>query len=293
MKKRICLILIAAFVFAFFSRCMQTSSFAIEDGTKYKDVEKVSLSDLDLLSPDERDLFLVQLEVALLVKSEEMDGKVYVYLPGEKRANLASLSVDNLQLLKKHLTYLSSAAEATPEPSRNPTSNASKRIAEIVGQVRAVESGVTPSIAPREEPRVDALDGLDIEPCVGSFANEKDLQFSLFKSVYEVTDQLDWLVTPLVTRDGNPELSFDPKKQEIKHARFYLTYYGNVDKDEAKGNVEEYTERLAAVLSVLYPNIDADMVCFFWKIPVISKDSLHSASFFYHTENGVLVRNDE
>lgn len=144
-----------------------------------------------------------------------------------------------------------------------------------------------------EPKRDDPLEGLDITPCSEKFANEKDLQFSLFKSVYEATGQLDWLVSPLVTRDGNPELSFDSKNQEIKYARFYLSYYGNVDKDEARGNVEEYTDRLAAVLSALYPNISADMVCFFWKIPVINKDSLYSASFFYHTEGGVLVSNDE
>jgi len=197
----------------------------------------------------------------------------------------------------------------TPKPEPSPrhaaksagsslVSSAAETITRLTEQAKAAQSGsvvVATSEPATSKAAIDSgiMDGLTLEPITGQFATESDLQFSLFKTVHEIAEQLGWLATPLVLRDTNPELSFDAAKQEVGYARFYLVYYANVGEDEAKQAVEEYTDRLAAVLSVLYPDIPADLVCFFWKIPAISEESLYSASFYYHTENGALVRNSK
>lgn len=293
MKKVITLLLACVLFFSLCACGSSNAESASEITPTYQEIEKVSLSDLDLLTPDERTLFLSQVNVALVAKSAEAGGKVYAYLPGDRRVDLSSFSEYNLQLLQRYLSADEPNGEMPTASTYKSVSDATDRIAEITGKARAVAgSGPAPDVEPSVAPIVDVLDGLDLEPHPGSFANESDLQSSLFVSVREIADQLDWLVTPLVTREGNPELSFDSPRQDLKYARFYLVFYGNVGKEEAKTTVAEYTEKMAAVLSELYPNIDADMVCFFWKIPVINEDSLYSASFFYHTENGILVNND-
>lgn len=294
MKKVVSLLLACALFFSLCACGSPKAESASEASPQYQDIEKVSLSDLDLLTPDERSLFLTQVDVALLAKSSEAGGKVYAYLPGERRVDLSSFSEYNLQLLHRYLSADEPSDETPPTSTYKSVSDATDRIAEITGKTRAAAgAGLAPGIEPSAAPSVDVLDGLDLKPRSDRFANENDLQSSLFFSVREIAGQLDWLVTPLVTREGNPEISFDSSRQALQYAHFYLVFYGNVGEEEAKNTVAEYTERLAAALSVLYPNISSDMVCFFWKIPVINEDSLYSASFYYHTENGKLVNSDK
>ncbi len=134
--------------------------------------------------------------------------------------------------------------------------------------------------------------GLDLKPITAEFTSETDLRDSLFKTLREMTNQLDWYVVPLVGEFGNPEIVFDVKTQSVAHAYFYLDYYASGSKEELKASADEYTEMINAVICEMYPNVEFEFVCYCWKIPAISKTSLYSAMFFYKVENGVLRRSE-
>ena len=148
-----------------------------------------------------------------------------------------------------------------------------------------------PSPTPAPPSAIEDL-GLDLKPIITDFKSELDLRDSLFKTVWDMTKQLDWYVVPLVGELGNPEIVFDVKTQSVAHAYFYFDYYASGSKEELKMAADEYTELINAVICEMYPSIELEFVCYCWKIPAISETSLYSAMFFYKSENGVLSRSE-
>lgn len=146
----------------------------------------------------------------------------------------------------------------------------------------------TPTPTPAPSPNDDKLQGLDLAPITGSFSSADKIQYSLFSGIQDLSRQAGWNVT----QNHNPEVSFDEKRQELSIVRFYLTYYGDCTKSEARTAVEEYSETILQYLLAVYPDVEIDTVNICWMIPAIDDQSLYAATFWCDYDGTDLVLGD-
>lgn len=129
--------------------------------------------------------------------------------------------------------------------------------------------------------------GIEIEASEEQFTSDNRLVFCLFSTVSDVCRQLG-----LATQSNNPEISFDPQAQDMDFARFYVTYYGEGSKEDAREVVEDYTDVLIEALRAAYPSLQMETLVFCWKIPAIDPNSLYSAMFWCEKDGDVIVRGE-
>lgn len=118
--------------------------------------------------------------------------------------------------------------------------------------------------------------------------SEEAAKFSLYMTVADAGHQFDY-----VTQVANPDLSFDPKTQELDYVYFYLDCFADCSIDEMKENVENYTDELIYALTNSYPSIEFNKMLFNWKIPIVDEDSLYSATYWAEkNDDGEFERQD-
>lgn len=198
------------------------------------------------------------------------DAHVYLYLKDD-------LNEENtiLALLDGELKYdlIEDASSPNSVPTETDAGVEVPSISELYDQIKDTSSPPT---------------AFDIDVYSEHFTTEMRVQFCLYETVQELSRSLDWYVT----QNNNPEVSFDSDKQELNYVRYYLDYYADCTASEAQEAVEEYTDTMIAAIQYAFPDIQANQLVFFWRIPAIDEDNLYAARFFCEKEDGSIVRSD-
>ena len=167
----------------------------------------------------------------------------------------------------------STTAPVTPHPSHTPFHTPT----------------ITPKPVPTPTPKYNyPLESIGLEPANEHFSSESRIQFCLFDTVQDASRALHWNVA----QSTNPELSFDPSKQSLDYARFYLTYYAQCTKEDARTTLEDYTSTLIEIICTTFQDVQIDHLDFCWKVPAVDETSLYAATFWGENKDGLPVCGD-
>ena len=114
--------------------------------------------------------------------------------------------------------------------------------------------------------------------------SEGRMSFLLYKTVQDM-DSMAY-----TTQNHNPEISFDPSTQTLGFARFYITYFADCGKEEARSALESYTDCIIETLETEYPDVVMRSLMFCWKVPAVDEESLYAAVYWCEEQDGKLIR---
>lgn len=89
-----------------------------------------------------------------------------------------------------------------------------------------------------------------------------------------------------------PDVKIDKNSNSISSVVAYITYFAVNEEESAHNDLQNYSEKIIAVIQNIVPNIAINNVCLRWNASEINKKFSFTDEFKYKNENGVLVNTD-